>query len=224
MTKWPEPKRPTVAEAEHARICAEQNRRHALAIATADPEASYQWMRTAHEQEARAAAGLAVTETPVIGIGGDLVAAEDQSWPAMLLRRGDVNAVQTQAALERLRMAGNAGSFALGADVAESVRAKDPIERMLADQFAAMHKHGMDYLARAMEEPNTIERCRLANTAARLFSVSQEAVMTVVRKRSGGKQTVLVQHVTVKEGAQALIGSVQAGASERPRGVTKENG
>ena len=48
--------------------------------------------------------------------------------------------------------------------------------------------------------------------------------MTVVRKRSGGKQTVLVQHVTVKEGAQALIGSVQAGASERPRGVTKENG
>jgi hypothetical protein len=212
------PKDSRVAAAITAKICAAQNRRHAEAIAESDPVGAYHWTQTAQRQEDEAEAGLALAAAPIIGVGGDLVPADDTTYAAGLLRRGDVNAVHTEAACERLRLANDTGSVELGADAAESVKAKDPIERTLVDQNAAFHKHAMQFLARADNEPNTIERCRLANTAARLANVSQDAVLTLVRKRSGGQQTMVVQHVSVNEGAQAVIGSVQARAPRQSKG------
>ena len=219
-------KRITVAEAERSRISAIRNRRHAESIAESDPAGALGWMATAHRQEQEAAAALALTATPVVGLGGDLVPSEDAigSYAARLLKSGDVNALHTEAACERIKLASGAQSFELGADAAESMQASDSVEQMLVHQAAALHKHGMQYLARAAEESNTIERCRLANTAARLMGVSQDAVLTLGRKRSGGRQTVLVQHVSVNDGAQAMIANVQTGARPASRGRKPKNG
>jgi len=142
-------------------------------------------------------------------------------YAANLLKSGNVSALNTEAACERIKLSQETNSFELGADAAESVQASDPIEQMLMHQSAALHKHGMQFLARSAEEPNIIERCRLANTAARLLGGSQDAILTLIRKRTGGRQTVLVQHVSVNDGAQAVIGTVQGGQTTAPGGKTK---
>ena len=206
-------KRVSFAQAEQARLCAVSNRKHAKAVSKTNPDAAYWWSAKAHEQEQEAAATMALSELPTVGLGGDLVPPEAAigSYAAGLLKSGNVTALHTEAACERIRLAQDTQSFELGADAAEAVKARDSIEQWLIYQAAAFHKHAMQYLARAGDEANTIERCRLANTAARLAGVSQEAILTLQRKRTGGKQTVLVQHVSVNEGAQAVIGSVQTG-------------
>jgi hypothetical protein len=50
-----------------------------------------------------------------------------------------------------------------------------------------------------------IEMARLSNAAARMMQVYQEAFLTLQRIRTGGKQTVVVQHVQVSQGGQAVI-------------------
>jgi len=205
------------AQAAKAELCAANNREYAAAVATSDPDAAYRWSAKAHDQEQEAASVRLLVEMPTLGLGGDLVPPEAVigSYAAGLLKSGNVTALHTEASCERIKLAQDTQSFELGADAAEAVKASDPIELMLIYQAAAFHKHAMQYLARAGDEANTIERCRLANTSARLAVVSQEAILTLQRKRTGGKQTVLVQHVSVNEGAQAVIGSVQTGGKVR---------
>lgn len=52
---------------------------------------------------------------------------------------------------------------------------------------------------------------RLTNAAARLMTVYQDGLVTIQRLRSGGNQTVTVQHVQVNDGGQAVIGNVSPG-------------
>lgn len=47
------------------------------------------------------------------------------------------------------------------------------------------------------------------------MSVYQDAALTLQRLRTGGNQTVTVQHVNVEAGAQAVIGNVQTGGARR---------
>jgi hypothetical protein len=60
-----------------------------------------------------------------------------------------------------------------------------------------------------------VEACRCLNTAARLMSVFQDGLLTLQRLRTGGNQTLTVQHVNVAPGGQAVIGNVQAGGTKR---------
>jgi hypothetical protein len=60
-----------------------------------------------------------------------------------------------------------------------------------------------------------VEACRLTNSAARLMSVFQDGLLTLQKLRTGGNQTVTVQHVNVESGAQAVIGNVQTRGARR---------
>jgi len=52
---------------------------------------------------------------------------------------------------------------------------------------------------------------RLSNAAARMMQVYQEGLLALHKMRTGGKQVVVVQHVQVSDGGQAVItGSVEA--------------
>jgi hypothetical protein len=56
------------------------------------------------------------------------------------------------------------------------------------------------------------EMVRLSNAASRMMQIYQEALLTLQKIRTGGKQTVVVQHVEVSEGGQAVIaGSMKSG-------------
>ena len=98
-------------------------------------------------------------------------------------------------------------------DAAQSAQAGNSLEKMLCHQMAAIHRAAMKLVARSLEmHEQPVEMARLSNAAARAMQVYQEALLTLQKLRTGGKQTVVVQHVQVSEGGQALIaGSVAPG-------------
>jgi hypothetical protein len=78
--------------------------------------------------------------------------------------------------------------------------------------MAAMHRAAMKLTARSLDfESQPVEMARLSNAAARMMQVYQEAFLALQKIRTGGKQTVVVQHVQVSQGGQAVIaGSVKS--------------
>ena len=120
--------------------------------------------------------------------------------------------VNIYASRERTQLLDKAQAFNLGADTADSIKPKDSTEKMLAHQMAAAHKAALGLLAMSAYQRNTVEQCRLANTAARLMDTYQRAMLTLKRNRSDGRQIVTVQHVQVADGGQAVIaGAVNTG-------------
>jgi hypothetical protein len=92
----------------------------------------------------------------------------------------------------------------------KGVEPKDQVEAMLAAQMAAVHNATMTF-ARRRAHVETIPQQESAerafNKLARTFASQVEALR---RYRTGGEQKVLVKHVTVNEGGQAIVGNVEA--------------
>jgi RecC C-terminal domain len=101
------------------------------------------------------------------------------------------------------------------------VKANDQLEAMLAAQMAVVHLMTMKLAQRLRHAeilPQQDSAERALNKLARTFTTQLEALK---RYRSGGEQKVTVQHVSVSEGGQAIVGNVtQANPetkSERPK-------
>src|SRR5271168_1882974 len=85
---------------------------------------------------------------------------------------------------------------------------KDEIEAMMAAQMAAVHVTTMTFARRLAHVDNILQQDsaeRAFNKLARTFAIQWEALK---RYRTGGEQKVTVQHVTVNEGGQAIVGAV----------------
>jgi hypothetical protein len=85
---------------------------------------------------------------------------------------------------------------------------KDEAECMLAAQMAAVHMATMTFARRLAHVDNIAQQDsaeRAFNKLSRTFAVQMEALK---RYRTGGEQRVIVQHVTVNEGGQAIVGAV----------------
>jgi hypothetical protein len=95
--------------------------------------------------------------------------------------------------------------------VVKGVEPRDQIEAMIAAQMAAVHTAAMTF-ARRLSHVETIPQQdsaeRAFNKLARTFAAQMEALK---RYRVGGEQKVTVQHVTVSEGGQAIVGNVTQG-------------
>jgi hypothetical protein len=108
--------------------------------------------------------------------------------------------------------------------VVQGVKPKDQLEAMLAAQMAAIHLATMTF-ARRLAHVETIQQQdsaeRALNKLARTYAMQMEALK---RYRTGGEQKVTVQHVSVSEGGQAIVGNVTqpAGgtAPEKPMTTT----
>lgn len=79
--------------------------------------------------------------------------------------------------------------------------------------MAAMHCAAMKLVASSLRDNlPPVEVARLSNAADRMMQVYQDALLALQKIRSGGKQTLVVQHVQVKQGGQAIItGNVESG-------------
>src|SRR2546422_7338354 len=79
---------------------------------------------------------------------------------------------------------------------------------MLAAQMAAVHIASMTF-ARRLGAVETVQQQdsaeRAFNKLTRTFATQMEALK---RYRTGGEQKVTVQHVSVAEGGQAIVGNV----------------
>lgn len=98
--------------------------------------------------------------------------------------------------------------------VVKGISPRDQVEAMLAAQMAAVHTATMTFarrLAHVENIPQQDSAERALNKLARTFTTQMEALK---RYRTGGEQKVTVQHVTVSEGGQAIVGNVTQGRRE----------
>jgi hypothetical protein len=92
--------------------------------------------------------------------------------------------------------------------VVKGVEPRDQVEAMLAAQMAAVHTATMTFagrLAHVGTIPQQESAERALNKLSRTFAAQVEALK---RYRTGGEQKVTVEHVTVNEGGQAIVGNV----------------
>lgn len=100
----------------------------------------------------------------------------------------------------------NQANFMLS--MVKGIEPRDQVEAMLAAQMAAVHNATMTF-ARRLNNVETIPQQdsaeRAFNKLARTFAAQMEALK---RYRTGGQQKVTVEHVTVNQGGQAIVGNV----------------
>lgn len=211
-------------------------RRLAKRIAGEDPIGARHNRREAEFMEQQAADILALPVLPEIGLGGEIVPGPQtvQATGEDRIRRDymrDVaqdkpDAAAAYGSYERLRLAANAGAAELATEAAETIRAANAFERMLAHQLAVAHKAAMETMARAVHhneradsfeysgtwQAHAVESARATNAAARLMDAYQRGLLTLQRLRQGGQQTVTVvhQHVQVTDGAKAVVAGALA--------------
>ena len=95
-----------------------------------------------------------------------------------------------------------------GLAVIAAVKPRDELETMLAAQMAAIHCTTMTFARRLNHVENIPQQDsaeRTLNKLARTFAVQLEAL----KKYRGAEQKITVQHVTVNEGGQAIVGTVE---------------
>jgi hypothetical protein len=151
---------------------------------------------------------LRVEGKVVVGAGGEVANAE---YMRNTLAE-DPNAVNIAASAERCDLLEQAGVSDLALDAAESVQAPNSLEQMMIHQMGLAHEQVFRLTVEANAESNTVEKARLLNCAARMMKCYQDALLTLNRVRSGGVQRVVVQHVQVNDGGQAVVaGEVKGG-------------
>jgi len=107
--------------------------------------------------------------------------------------------------------------------VVKGIKPRDHLEAMLAAQMAAIHMATMTFarqLAHVENLPQQDSAERTVNKLARTYASQMEALK---RYRTGGEQKVTVQHVSVSEGGQAIVGNVNQAPPARAPGKQPTN-
>src|SRR5215471_13462825 len=187
------------AERVRAEAAASPHRSTAVDLARAD-----KWEGQARTKQ------LPSTRTE-IGAGGELIDREDR-WDELGVVNtvADPDYVTASASRERLELASEAGSLSFALDAAETIQARDSLEKMLVHQMAVLHR-GMMRAATCMNEElyaaagrgldesrreaANVRACRYAGAISRLSATYQQALHTLQRKRTGGNQHVTVKHI-----------------------------
>jgi hypothetical protein len=88
-----------------------------------------------------------------------------------------------------------------------------PVEALLTTQMVGSHRAAMMFLANAMKREQTFDgRDRNVLRAVRLMRVFTEQLEAMARlKGKSGQQRVVVEHVNVAAGGQAIVGTVIPG-------------
>ena len=63
-----------------------------------------------------------------------------------------------------------------------------------------------------------VEAARMMNASARAMGAFNDAALTLQRLRTGGQQVVTVQHVTIKDGGQAVVAQTMKTGARKRRG------
>ena len=202
----------STAEAHTLKLHAKRTRMNVQRFPDYNPGINRMDMAQADSLDAAAVEFLTLPKPALRGTGGELCKS------GMERAAKEPDYVALEASLERVRLVAECGAFDLALDLAETIQPKDASEQMLAHQLAAAHKAALDLLAKSAAQHDTVERARLANTAARLMSTFQQGLLTLQRLRSGGQQLVTVQHVHVSDGGQAALINVQTGGEGQKNG------
>ena len=109
--------------------------------------------------------------------------------------------------IKRTQLADDAGVFEMAIEIAESVKAKGSVQKMLSHQLAGAHHHAMRLLGEADKQRDPMIKAKLMNTSTRLMEAFYKSALTLQKIQVGARQIVTVQHVQIN-GGQAIIGNV----------------
>lgn len=98
---------------------------------------------------------------------------------------------------------------ALAIDVSNAAGAANTHEKLIAHQVALAHKIAMEQARLASYEMDASLAVKRLNLSARMMTTAQEGMLNLQKLRSSGPQKVVVQHVTVEAGGQAVVGAVE---------------
>lgn len=88
-------------------------------------------------------------------------------------------------------------------------------EARLCLQASALYSQGMSYLKKANNSDMLCHSEFYMKSAIKLLRLHNETLETLNRYRRGGEQKVVVQHVNVSGGGQAIVGNVERGGGEK---------
>lgn len=136
----------------------------------------------------------------------------------------------TNASHDRMSLASQAGCFDMAVDAAETVGAQNSLEKMLAHQLAACHHAGMKLMSQVGDCSSQlgaggdadVRLQRVVNSATKLMTTFQQGMVSIQRMRTGGKQSMTVEHVHVHEGGQAVVGNLNQSQGGLPPGGPDE--
>jgi hypothetical protein len=110
-------------------------------------------------------------------------------------------------------------------DAAQTIKADNSLDKMLAHQMAAAHEAAMRFLDRAMScafPRESVECTRYGNLAARFMAAYQDGLLVLHKIRGGGRSiTVQHQHVNIGPNSQNVLGNVQTPGSRETGKTTK---
>ena len=102
----------------------------------------------------------------------------------------------------------------------EAVRPENEVEGALAVQMAAVHRLAMQCLSKAATGSTMEQRDSAGNIATKMLRTYTTQLEALAKLRRGGEQKVVVEHVHVYSGGQAIVGNVE----HRGGGGRIENG
>lgn len=123
------------------------------------------------------------------------------------------DAVAVDASMTRTTILHKAGALEIGVDMAATIKARNSMEKALAHQMATCHVKAMDLMTRAADFPRGREdlEIKMLNVAARLMTVYQQGMETIVKTRNSGKQTIVVKKINIAGGQNVITDTVTGG-------------
>ena len=167
------------------------------------PRSRAQWARaiaTAIRHE-----GMARSKE-VVQASGEAVPPQAEKFLYDTLAVPDLAAIEASFDRSRLLLERGSDVAAMAIDAADSIQAKNSLEKMLAHQLAAAHKVAMEMIGSVVAHSRdvAIQNKRL-NAAARCMTAYQQGLLTLRKMRQSGNQRILVQYVNVSDGGRQLL-------------------
>jgi len=158
-------------------------------------------------------AALMTQKVVPMGAGGEFLPMDKLDLIDTMAAPG---AAALDASYHRLELISSMGTnvAAMALDAADTIQASNSLEKMLAHQMAILHQAVVKTMDKASFEPDQYQSIRMMSVAARLMDTYQRGMLTLKRLRSNGDQHITIQHVSVEDGGQAVIGSVKTGGAE----------
>jgi len=186
----------------------------------------------AQQLEEKANKLLTLDEELKIGPGNEALPPEpedlrnDEYYGIRETLQSGADYINLDASNERTKLVSALNCLDLALDAAQSINAKNSLEKMLMHQAAACHSVSMSLLHQAVELSfrNNIEvnkknvdiQVKLFNTSTRLMNSYNRSLQTFQRLRTGGKQNITAQYcdsinevVEVTLGADPVVAAVR---------------
>lgn len=99
-----------------------------------------------------------------------------------------------------------------------AIKPENEVETMLAAQMIGIHTMSMTMMRRAMLSDQTIDGVNSNINRVTKLSRTFIGLLEALNKHRGkGKQKITVEHVTVNEGGQAIVGNVKHGGRDEKK-------